>query len=161
MHYGLRSFAVLAISIFLFVLGASAQGGNSGSIDGVVKDSSGGAISNATVQIKDVISGYARATTTGGDGSFRFTNVPFNGYHMTVTAKGFAAFAQDVEVRSAVPAKVEVNLKLGTEVTTVTVESNGADLLENEPTFHTDVDRNAFERTPLEGSSSIFIARNA
>ena len=154
MYYGFRSFIALALFLFLFVVGASAQGGNSGSIEGVVKDASGGAITNATVEIRDVVSGYARATTTGGDGSFHFTNVPFNGYHMTVTAKGFAAFVQDVEVRSAVPAKVEVNLKLGTEVTTVTVESNGADLLENEPTFHTDVDRNAFERTPLEGTSS-------
>jgi len=156
MHYGLRSFSVLALSLFLFVVGASAQGGNSGSIEGVVKDPSGGAIANATVEIVNVVSGYKRTAATSGDGTFRFTNVPFNPYHMTVTANGFESFTQDVEVRSGVPAKVEANLKVGTEVTSVTVESNGGDLLENDPTFHTDVDRNAFERTPLESTSSSF-----
>ena len=35
--------------------------------------------------------------------SFRFTNVPFNPYHLAVTAKGFAGYTQDVDVRSSVP----------------------------------------------------------
>jgi len=154
MHYGMRISAVLALSLFLLVLGASAQGGSSGSIEGVVKDSSGGAIVNATVEISDVISGYTRVTDTAGDGSFRFINVPFNSYHMTVTAGKFNAYAQDVAVRSAVPAKVEVSLKVGTEVTSVTVESNGGDLVENDSTFHTDVDRELFKNVPLESASS-------
>jgi len=154
MYYGLRSFAVLALSLFLFVLGASAQGGNSGSIEGVVKDASGGAIVDATVEIADVVSGYTRATTTGGDGSFRFTNVPFNGYHMTVTADKFGAFVQDVQVRSAVPTKVEVSMKVRTEVTSVTVEANGGDLVENDSTFHTDVDHEIMKNLPLESASS-------
>ena len=72
---------------------------------------------------------------------------------MTVTAKGFAPFAQDVEVRSTVPAKVEADLKIGTEATKVVVEAGG-DLLENDPTFHSDLDRNSFARLPLESSSS-------
>jgi hypothetical protein len=154
MYYGIRSFAVLVLSLFLFALGAPAQVGNAGSIQGVVKDPSGGAITNAKVEVIDVVSGYARTTSTGGDGSFLFTNVPFNGYHMTVTANGFATNTQDIEVRSAVPTKVDVSLKVGTSVTSVTVESTGADLLENDPTFHTDVDRNLFERLPLESASS-------
>jgi hypothetical protein len=129
--------------------------GSSGSIEGVVKDPSGAAIANATVEIRDPVSRYLRTANTSSDGSFRFTNVPFNPYHMSVTAAGFAPFAQDVEVRTVVPTKVEIALKIGTEATTVTVESGG-DLLENDPTFHTDVDRNAFERTPLESSSSPF-----
>lgn len=156
MRYGIRSFVVLGLSLFLFVFGAAAQIGNSGSIEGVVKDSSGAAIVGATVEITNVVSGYARTTTTSGDGTFRYANVPFNPYHMAVTANQFATFTQDVDVRSGVPTKVDVILKVGTEVTSVTVESHGGDLLENDPTFHTDVDRKAFERTPLESSSSPF-----
>ena len=34
----------------------------------------------------------------------------------------------------------------------MTVESTGADLLENDSTFHTDVDRELFENVPLESS---------
>ncbi len=87
------------------------------------------------------------------EGAFRFTNVPFNGYHLSVNANGFAPFAQDVEVRSMVPTRIEVDVKIVTSATTVTVESGG-DLTENDPTFHTDVDRNDFERLPLESASS-------
>src|SRR5205814_4065625 len=37
---------------------------------------------------------------------------------------------------------------------TVTVEAAGEDLLENDPTFHTDVDRDLFNKLPLESQSS-------
>ena len=154
MRYGIRSFVVLGLSLFLIVLGAAAQVGNSGSIDGVVKDQSGAAIVNATVEITNVVSGYTRSTASDGNGAYRFTNVPFNPYHMTVTANGFSAYSQDVDVRSGVPTKVDFGLKVGTEVTSVTVESNGGDLVENDPTFHTDVDRELFKNVPLESASS-------
>jgi hypothetical protein len=132
---------------------AAAQTGSSGTIEGVVKDPSGAAVVNATVEIKDPVSGYLKTTNTNSEGAFRFTNVPLNPYHMTVTATGFAPFVQDVEVRSAVPAKVEADLKIGTEATKVVVEAGG-DLLENDPTFHSDLDRNSFARLPLESASS-------
>jgi hypothetical protein len=153
MRFVLRGSAFVALGLILFVTVASAQLGNSGSIEGVVKDPSGAAIVNATVEIKDPVSGYLRTTNTNSEGAFRFTNVPFNPYHLTVNADGFAPFAQDVQVRSSVPATVEVALKIGTEATKVVVESGG-DLLENDPTFHSDLDRNSFARLPLESPSS-------
>ncbi len=153
MRFVFRGSAFFALGLILFVVAASAQLGNSGSIEGVVKDPSGAAIVNATVEIKDPVSGYLRTTNTNSEGAFRFTNVPFNPYHLTVNADGFAPFAQDVQVRSSVPATVEVALKIGTEATKVVVESGG-DLLENDPTFHSDLDRNSFARLPLESPSS-------
>ena len=150
-----RRIAIFTLSLCLLICAASsrAQLGNSGSIEGVVKDPSGAAIVNATVEIKDPVSGYLRTTDTNSEGAFRFTNVPFNPYHLTVNANGFAAFAQDVEVRSSVPTRMEIPLKIGTEATKVVIESGG-DLLENDPTFHTDIDRNSFAKLPLESASS-------
>ncbi|MGB2625842.1 MAG: TonB-dependent receptor [Candidatus Acidiferrum sp.] len=145
------SIFLLVFSLFACVIPSWAQ---SGSIEGAVKDPSGAAVTKATVEIRDVVSGYGRSTNTAADGSFHFTNIPFNGYHLSVTAAGFAAYSQDVEVRSTVPVSVQVPLKIVTNATTVTVESNGADLVENDPTFHTDVDRGLFERLPLESQSS-------
>ena len=86
--------------------------------------------------------------------AFKFTNVPFNTYHLTVAAPGFAAYTQDVDVRSSVPTSIQIGLKLGTAATSITVEANGADLVETESTFHTDVDRGLFDRLPLESASS-------
>jgi Carboxypeptidase regulatory-like domain len=145
---------VLVFGFFACSIRSSAQTGNSGSIEGTVKDPSGAAVVKASVEITNVVSGYKRTTVTADDGTFRFGNVPFNPYHMTVTADGFAPFTQDVEVRSTVPTNVQTELKVGTAVTSVTVESNGADLVENDSTFHTDVDRELFQRVPLESASS-------
>ncbi|MGB7495094.1 MAG: TonB-dependent receptor [Candidatus Acidiferrum sp.] len=154
MHYGLRSFAVVVLFVSVYVASVAGQTAGSGSIQGVVKDPSGAVAAKATVEIENAVSGYTRTTSSGSDGSFKFLNVPFDVYHMTVTVTGFATYTQDVQVRSAVPTNVEVGLKVGTEVTSVTVESSGADLVENDPTYHTDVDRGLFQNVPLESATS-------
>src|SRR5208282_1293200 len=154
-----RGFEVASIFVFILAIGciaapAYAQMGNSGSVEGTVKDPSGAAVEGATVEMSNPVSEFHRTVTTAADGSFRFTNVPFNPYHMVVKAKGFAPYTQDVDVRSAVPLTVEIALKLGTETTSIVVEENGGDLIENDSTFHTDVDRQLIERLPLESASS-------
>jgi carboxypeptidase family protein len=127
---------------------------NSGSIEGVVKDPSGGVVANALVEIHNPVSHFDQSTATGAQGEFRFVNVPFNPYHLSVKVKGFQEYSQDVDVRSAVPTSIEVTLALAGSTTTVTVESSGADLIEKDPSFHTDVDTKLFDRLPLESQSS-------
>ena len=109
---------------------------------------------NASVEIHNPVSQYDRSTTTDTSGNFNFDNVPFNPYHMTVTAEGFAKKSQDVEVRSVVPVSLKVPLQVSGSTTSVTVEAGAADLIENDPTFHTDVDRNLFNKIPLESTTS-------
>ena len=141
--------------LFLNPAGLLAQTGTSGIITGVVKDPSGAVVSKAVVTIDDPVSGYTRTTNTGTAGDFAFANVPFNPYHLTVMdSAGFANFTQDVDVRSAVPVTLAIALKIGTTSATVTVTENAADILEVEPTTHTDVDRGLFDTLPLESRSS-------
>ena len=114
--YSLRGFAVVGLSLFLFVLRRSRTDRKFRIHSrGTVKDQSGGAIANATVEISYAVSGFHREIATGGDGSFKFTNVPFNSYHLSVTAEGFSSYEGDVDVRSAVPMTVQVSLKIGTQ----------------------------------------------
>src|SRR6266571_181531 len=148
------AFLVLSFSFLFCAMPCRAQLGNAGSIEGVVKDASGGVVVGAKVEISYSVTGYQRETTTGSDGGFRFTNVPFNTYHLVVTASGFAPYTQDVDVRSSVPTGIQIGLKLGTAASSVTVESNGGDLVEKDPTFHTDVDTSLTDRLPLESQSS-------
>jgi hypothetical protein len=155
MHMNFRKLAFLEVLVFCtFVFTTSGWAQTSGTISGVVKDSTGGVLTNASVEISDVVSGYHRDTTTGMAGDFRFTNVPFNTYHLVVKAPGFSAFTQDVDVRSSVPATVEISLKVGTASENITVEASGADLVETESTPHTDLDRELFDKLPLESASS-------
>jgi hypothetical protein len=145
--------AAMATAVAVLSIGAAnAQSGGS-SISGTVVDPSGAVVANAKVEIHNAVSGYDRITSTDSKGNFSFPNVPFNPYHMTVTATGFAQYAQDVEIRSALGVNLKVSLTVASSTDTVTVEA-GADLVENDPIGHTDVDRGLFDKIPLESQSS-------
>ena len=150
-RFGRFGFAFFGLSLLFAAFG---YGQSSGILDGTVTDASGGAVPGATVEIQNPVSHYDRSTTTDTDGKFRFANVPFNPYHLTVSAEGFAPSSADVEVRSTVPTAISLSLKIASAATTVTVESGGVELVENSPTFHTDVDRGLFDKMPLESASS-------
>jgi hypothetical protein len=126
--------------------------GNAGTIVGTVTDATGAIVPNATVSIQNPVSGYNKTTTSDGEGHYQFTNIPLNPYHLVVTMSGFSAFTQDVEVRSVVPVTVKSVLTIGT--TSTEVDVNGGDLTESDSTFHTDLDRAAFAKLPLESQSS-------
>ena len=149
-----KSCLAAAMAIFLVVSAGSALAqATSGSISGTVLDPSGAVVTNAAVEIHNPVSGLARTARTDIKGNFSFANVPYNPYHMTVTASGFAPYAQDVEIRSAVPVNVNVELSVATSSDTVNVEA-GADLVETDSTTHTDIDRALIEKLPLESQSS-------
>jgi len=156
MSQGRVFFAVILLCGFAFGFGVSlhAQSGNFGSIQGMVTDPSGAAVAGATVEIRNPVSGYDHSTTSGPDGHFSFPNVPLNPYHMTVVAAGFQSYVQDVDVRSAVAVSANVALKIGGSSTAVVVEADAGDLVENDPVTHTDVDRDLFDKLPLESQSS-------
>ena len=122
-----RHFVVLAVvSLFLTTTFSFAQSaGNSGSINGTVQDPTGAVVPNATVEIRNPVSGYDRSATTDTSGKFSFPNIPYNPYHLTATAAGFASHVQDVDVRSSVPVNIPITLKVSGSTTSVTVEAEG------------------------------------
>jgi hypothetical protein len=149
-----KPLATAFLVIFFLCLYSFAQSSGSATIDGTVVDPSGAVVSNATVEIRNPVSAFSRTTQTDDDGKFNFSNVPFNPYHLSVSASGFSPTAQDVEVRSVVPLNVKLTLQVAGSTTAVTVEAAGGDLVENDPTFHTDVDRGLFDKIPIESRSS-------
>ena len=145
-----RTFPIIAL--FLATLCAFAQG-NAGAVRGTVTDPSGAVIPGATVHLTNAVSGLDRTTTTDATGQFSFVNVPFNPYEINVSANGFSAISQHVEIRLVLGANLKLSLPVQSASSTVTVEASG-DLVEDDPTFHTDVDRDAFIKVPLESQSS-------
>ncbi len=145
-------FALYSLTLLLFSSAVSyAQ--SSGTVRGTVLDPSGAVIAGAAVEIQNPVSHYDQTTKTDTQGSFTFSNVPFNPYHLSASASGFQSGAQDIDVRSAIPTEVKINLPLGAATTTITVEA-GQDLVENDPVTHTDIDRGLFDKLPLESNSS-------
>src|SRR5579884_2253740 len=133
-------FALIGL-YFVMCLGADAQTGANGTITGTVVDPSGAVVPGATVEIRNPVSGFTRTTVTDSSGKFTIPNIPFNPYHLSISQQGFAPYTQDVDVRSVVPIGLNIKLQLATSETTVTVEGEAQDIIENTPTFHTDVDR--------------------
>src|SRR5579872_3738740 len=134
-------------------LPAAAQAGaGSGTISGTVSDPTGAVLPGARVTIENPVSQFERTTKTDSSGGFRFTNVPYNSYHMTVSMTGFSSLAKDVNVQSATPVTVPVTMSLGAATTTVQVTSQ--DLVNNAANMDTDIDRKSFAQIPLESQSS-------
>jgi hypothetical protein len=141
------------LALFLAALSASAAGSNSGIVRGTVTDSTGAVIPSATVHLINQVSGLDRTVTTDATGQFVFADIPFNPYRISIAANGFAPLSQSFEIRSMVGTSLSFVLNVATTTQTVTVESSG-DLIETDPTFHTDVDREMFIKVPLESESS-------
>jgi Carboxypeptidase regulatory-like domain/TonB-dependent Receptor Plug Domain len=132
---------------------AQSSSANSGTVRGSVIDPSGGAIRGAAVEIQNPVSHYDKTVETDTQGNYEFDNVPFNNYHLTATAKGFQGGEEDINVRSPVPVEAKMSLMIGTSSQSVTVTA-GTDLVETDTTTHTDVDRELFDKLPLESQSS-------
>ena len=152
-HRGATMRLLPLIALIFAALSAPAQSGNAGVVRGTVTDPSGAVVPNATVHIANPVSEFEQTTATDATGQFSFPNVPFNPYTISVSAKGFARLSQPVEIRSSVGISVKLVLQISGGSQTVTVEAAG-DLIEDDPTFHTDVDRDLFNKVPLESQSS-------
>jgi outer membrane cobalamin receptor len=131
-----------------------AQSVASGTIEGTVSDTSGAIVVGATVQIHNPITGFEQTTLTDAMGVFRFSNVPFNGYHLQVTQTGFTPSAQDLNVRSTVTVTVNVRLSVEGLTQSVVVEAGGADIVENVPYAHADVNITTLDKLPMLSPAS-------
>lgn len=133
--------------------------GNAGTIDVTAVDQTGAVVPNAAAELRNPLSGYLRTDQTDSAGKCTFTNVPPNQYHLEVKASGFSAFEQDVTVRTTVPISIRAALSLAGASARVTVEASGADILEQAPYAHNDVDQSQIVKlpstTPATGLSDV------
>ena len=144
------------VSVLLTSVISSAQGlGGAGTVQGTVKDPTGGVMQSVEVKIANPVSGFTRSATTDAGGKFTFSNLPPNSYHLSVEAQGFDRLERDVDVRSAVPIAMDLTLALAGAATTVDVVGHTEDLVERDPTAHTDIEQSTIERMPIEAASGL------
>jgi hypothetical protein len=144
-----RIFRIITVSaVFITAIIRAQSLGNAGTVEGSVLDPSGAAIPGAQVELRNPVSGYEQKTVTNASGGFRFVNLPPNPYHVRAAAGGFSPAEQDITVRSAIPIQIKLTLTVAGERSTVTVEAAGADVLEVDPSAHTDADRSLIMKLP-------------
>src|SRR3954465_10009797 len=148
---------VVVALMFLSVVASPsfAQGlGGAGTVQGTVKDPTGGVMQAVQVRISNPVSGFSRTASTDAAGRYVFSNLPPNPYHITVDAQGFQTLERDVDVRTGVPITLDLTPALAGAAESVQVVGHGQDLLERDPTAHTDIDQSLIAKLPLETSSS-------
>jgi hypothetical protein len=95
---------------------------STGSVQGVVKDSSGAIVPGANVTLVNLATGQRTETTTTGAGTYSFAFVPTGEYSLSVDQTGFArALRERFAVDVAGVAVVDVILQVGSSTNTVTV----------------------------------------
>jgi len=150
---GVISCILLTFILNVATLVASAQSGNAGAIRGTVTDPTGAVIPNAAVHLTNPRSGLDKTAASDALGQFEFSNITFDNYQITVKASGFASLRKAIDIHSVVGTTLNLVMQIASADSTVTVEAQG-DLVETDPTFHTDVDREDFIKVPMESESS-------
>ena len=119
----LRSLAaLLAITLFAWPVAAQEQ---RGSIEGVVKDTSGAVLPGVTVEARSAGGGVLSATSDG-NGNYRFPSLLPGIYEISANLSGFKpSKVSDIEIKLGSIKKVDFGLQLAgvTEQVTVTAES--------------------------------------
>ena len=90
-------------------------------ITGTVKDPSGAVVAGAKVLLSNPVTGYQQTTVADASGTYRFNNVPRNTYRLSAQATGFDTAAQDVDVRSSLIIRADIELKISGESTKFSV----------------------------------------
>ena len=98
----------------------------SATLSGIVTDTTGAVIPNATVTITlNGVSGETRVVQSDGTGYYRATNLTNGTYTVTAVATGFETFmGKDIKLDVAEKHSLNVQMKAGSVSTTVTVEDN-------------------------------------
>ncbi len=152
---GALRLATAVLCLGLLASSAQSQGlGGAGTVQGTVKDPTGGVMQAVQVRISNPVTGFSRTVTTDAAGKYVFNNLPPNPYHITVEAEGFQTLERDVDVRTGVPITMDLTLALAGATAAVEVVGHAGDLLERDPTAHTDIDQTLIAKLPLETSSS-------
>ncbi len=135
--------------LMLAAVGTAAAQEQGGSIQGVVKDSSGAVLPGVTVEVKAAATGATSTAITDGEGVYRFPALPPGTYEITAALQGFST-AKTSNVNLALGQLLRVNLDMSvgslTESVQVTGEAPLIDVKQN-ASFST-VSREAIERIP-------------
>ena len=137
----------LACLALLLASPALPQSISGGTISGTVKDPSGAAVPGASVRLRNAVTAYEQSVVSDASGAYRFTNIPLNKYQLAVSASGFSAVAQAIDVPNTVPLENDVVLTMAEVTTSVNVEAAAA-MVVNEPSAHTDADSTIFSKLP-------------
>src|ERR1041384_1609505 len=134
---------------------------NAADIQGIVKDSTGAVVPNATLTARNAQTGFARSATTNDEGFFRLVNIPPADYEVTVEAPNFKkTFLSKITVTVGQAADLGViTLELGQISETVTISDATAQIIERDKTsISTTIEQQRINNLPINERNYIQFA---
>jgi hypothetical protein len=127
-----------------------AQPAQTGTISGVVNDTTGGALPGVTVTIASQDRGFTRSTVTDENGRYVFPAVPIGPYQITATLQGFeTASAADNLVEVEKTTTVSFSMRVGALTDTITVVGETPIVDPSTVTATTRISNEEFEKLPV------------
>ena len=153
-HPALLSGLVLILTV---VLAMSSFGqGTTGSITGVVSDSSGALVVGASVAVVELTTNATRTVKTSDAGTYTVTQLLPGQYSVKVDKPGFKTSQQsDITLQIDQVAQIDVRLQVGSEDTTVVVTSTAPVIQTTDSSVGLVVDSQTIQNTPLNGRLSV------
>jgi hypothetical protein len=146
-----RYFLGFALALSLCLLSVQAQT-VTGSITGTVTDPSGAAISGARVTAHNLDTGVDTTRTSNGTGLYRIDFLPIGHYQVTIEAEGFEKdVLQPFTLEVLETPTINVQMKVGSSVTTVSVTDTATILNTTNPTLGSTFTTRSIENLPLNG----------
>lgn len=128
----------------------------SGTIYGTVRDPSDAAVAGAQVNVRNVLTNYARTISTAADGNYRFASLPLGSYTLTVEHPGFAPYLQQgITLQVDQQARVDVVLKVGGVSERVEVSAEAALVNTSNAETGEVIERQRIEQLPLNGRNFV------
>jgi hypothetical protein len=156
----LARLVVGALIVFVAALGlassARAQSdATSGTIEGVVSDSTGGVLPGATVRLTNAATGFVRDVVTDEEGRYRGLALPLGTYTIAVDLSGFARGLRE-DVVLALGRVLRIDFALGvTSGERITVQG-GAPVIETTRSEQTSlIDEQSVAKLPINGRNFI------
>jgi len=141
--------ASLALSILAFATTASAQS-ITGSITGIVTDSSGGLIPGAQITVLNLGTNIQSKTTSDTTGNYTVPLLPRGDYRLEVTAQGFKKSVRDgIVLQVQQTARIDVQLAVGEVADSVMVSADATQLETESATLAKVVDNRSIVNLPL------------
>src|SRR6266404_1991403 len=161
--FGRAPFLVLASLVVLLCCAAPLRAQvDAGSILGTVSDASGGSVHGATVTLTNEGTNASLATTTGSDGTYKFSPVRIGSYKLTATNQGFQTITtRNVVVNVGQDVVVDFTLKPGSVSETVEVASTVPVLETQDASVGQVIDSRNVDNLPLNGRNFTFLAQLA
>ena len=154
----IKSLKLLFMSaLILSSFGMAFAQSSTGSISGTVLDERQSVIPGATVTARNLDTGFSRTATSGGDGRYKFVNMPTGAYEVAVEAANFSKHVQTgITLVVNQDAVIEISLKAGRVEEIVTVTENASVLNTTTAEVSTRFDGRRLSELPIATNRNVF-----